>query len=478
MAFSAAPGAEDVDVVVVGMGPGGEYVAGELAAAGLSVVGVEARLVGGECPYYGCVPSKMMIRAGNALAEARRVPGLAGRAEVHPDFAPVAVRIRDEATDDWDDAAAVKRFTDKGGRLVRGTGRLTGPRQVTVTRRDGVESTFRARRAVVLNPGTNPSIPNVPGLAGTPFWTNREAVQARHAPASLIVHGGGAIAVELAQVFARFGTKVTVVARSALLSSDEPEAGKLLARVFEEEGIDVLGNTDVTAVSHDATGFTVGLASRPAPGTPPDDGVRHPFELQAEALLLATGRTSALGALGLASAGIPYDGRTPPPVDGHLQLADGLYLVGDAAGGGAFTHMSMYQGNIVTGHILGQDRGRTEGHAVPHVSFSDPEIGGVGLTEKAARAAGLSVRVGYTAMADSTRGWIHGPGNSGFIKVIQDADTGALVGATSAGPHGGEVLAMLTLAVHARLPVATLKTMIYAYPTFHRAVAAALQGLD
>lgn len=467
--MTVTAGVAEVDVIVVGMGPGGEAVAGELAAAGLSVVGVEARLVGGECPYYGCVPSKMMIRAANALAEARRVSQLSGRAEVYADFAPVAARIRAEATDNWDDTVAAKRFTDKGGRLIRGTGRLTGPRQVSVDQHDGGQLTFSARRAVVLNPGTNPTVPDTPGLAATPYWTNREAVAARAAPASLIVYGGGAIAVELAQVFARFGTQVSVVARSSLLSADEPEAGKLLAEVFAAEGIEVLGDSTVTAISHDGTGFTVQLLRSKD---------SHTVELRAEKLLVATGRTSGLGALDLPAAGIPFDGRTPPPVDGHQQLDDGLYLVGDAAGAGAFTHMSMYQANLVAGHILGQDRGLAQGHAVPHVTFSDPEIGGVGLTEKAARAAGMSVKVGYTDLGDSTRGWIHGPGNSGFIKVIQDTSTGALVGATSAGPHGGEVLSMLTLAVHARLPVATLKTMIYAYPTFHRAIATALAGLD
>ncbi|MGA7204274.1 MAG: NAD(P)/FAD-dependent oxidoreductase [Specibacter sp.] len=454
-----------VDVIVVGMGPGGESVAGELAAAGLSVVGVESRLVGGECPYYGCIPSKMMIRAANALAEARRVPGLAGTASVVPDFSMVARRIRDEATDNWDDAVAAKRFTDKGGRLVRGTGRLGGAREVTVRMHDGGEIAFRARHAVVLNPGTNPAIPSVPGLAGTPYWTNREAMRAAEAPASLLISGGGAIAVELAQVFARFGTRVSVVARGPLLSREEPEAGELLAKVFAREGIEVLDHTNFTSVSHDGDGFTVKLEGSAS-------GVG---QLRAEQLLIATGRTPALEALGLDAAGIAYDGKTPPAVDAHLQLADGLYLVGDAVGAGAFTHMSMYQGNIVAGHILGEDRGQADTHAVPHVTFTDPEIGGVGMSEKQARDAGLAIRVGYTDLADSTRGWIHRA--EGFIKVIKDAGTGVLVGATSAGPDGGEVLSALTLAVHARIPVATLKTMIYAYPTFHRAIGEALNDL-
>ena len=471
---------ETVDVVVVGMGPGGEAVAGELAAAGLSVVGVESRLVGGECPYYGCVPSKMLIRAANALAEARRVPGLAGDSSVAPDFSVAARRIREEATDNWDDAAAAKRFTGKGGRLVRGTGRLSGPRQVTVAGNDGGEATFSARLAVVLNPGTNPAVPPVPGLAGTPFWTNREALRAEEAPESLIVLGGGPIGAELAQAFARFGTRVTVVARGPrLVPREEPEASALLAEVFRGEGIDVLLNTNTTAVSHSPEAFTLELS------TDTDDAGPHLSRLSAAKLLVATGRSSTLGALTLDAGGIAWDGRNPPAVDGHLQLSDGLYLIGDAAGAGAFTHLSMYHANIVAGHILARhgaegdaadsDRGTADSHAVPRVTFTDPEIGAVGMTERQARDSGLTVRTGFTDLAGSTRGWIHQA--VGFIKLVEDSGSGTLVGAAAVGPSGGEVLSMLTLAVHARMPVATLKRMIYAYPTFHRAVDSALADL-
>ncbi len=466
-----------VDVIVLGLGPGGEAVAGELAAAGLSVVGVESRLVGGECPYFGCVPSKMMIRAANTLAEARRVPGLAGHASAVPDFSLVARRIRTEATDNWDDSVAARRFTDKGGRLVRGTGRLAGPRTVKVLKSDGGEATFTARRAVVLNPGTNPAVPDVPGLAGTPFWTNREALRAEAAPASLIVVGAGPIGAELAQAFARFGTRVTVVARGPrMVPREEPEASELLAEVFRGEGIEVLTDTNITRVAHAGGRFTVELSN----ASSPDGAGHHLAPLTADRLLVATGRTSTLGALALDAAGIAWDGRNPPAVDGHLQVADGLYLIGDAAGAGAFTHVSMYHANIVAGRILGQhfqrpDRGTTESHAVPRVTFTDPEIGAVGLTERQAREAGVNVRVGFTDLAASSRGWIHRA--QGSIKLVEDAGSGTLVGAASVGPAGGEVLSMLTLAVHARIPVATLKTMVYAYPTFHRAVASALDGL-
>ena len=189
---------QQCDVVVVGLGPGGEALAARLAKAGLAVVAVEAELVGGECPYWGCIPSKMFIRAANALAEARRIDGLAGHAEVTPDFSPVAQRIRDVATADWDDTVAVDRLTDAGIRFIRGHGRLAGDRTVEVETEDGMECVV-ASRGVVLNTGTTPAVPPIDGLADTPFWTNREAIKATAVPASLVVIGGGAIGLELAQ---------------------------------------------------------------------------------------------------------------------------------------------------------------------------------------------------------------------------------------------------------------------------------------
>ena len=192
----------EVDVVVVGLGPGGEHLAASLAKAGLSVVGIDRRLVGGECPYFGCIPSKMMIRAADALAEGRRISALAGSSEVHPEWSLVADRIRDEATDDWDDKVAVERLEASGARFLRGHGRLAGPGRVTVTTDDG-EQELVVRRGVVLNTGTEPAVPPIEGLAGTPYWTNRDVVQLRELPTSLVVLGGGAIGCELAQAFAR-----------------------------------------------------------------------------------------------------------------------------------------------------------------------------------------------------------------------------------------------------------------------------------
>jgi pyruvate/2-oxoglutarate dehydrogenase complex dihydrolipoamide dehydrogenase (E3) component len=455
----------DVDVVVIGMGPGGEFAAGTLAEAGLAVAGVEARLVGGECPYWGCIPSKMMIRAGNLIAEGNRVNGMSGSARVDPDWAPVARRIRDEATDDWDDKVAADRFTGKGGILVRGHGRISAPGEVTVALSgpDGGSQVLRARRGIILAAGTAPAVPPIPGLAGTPYWTNREAIEAERVPGSLVVLGGGAIGVELGQVFARFGSQVAVVeAMGRLLPLEEPEAGDLLAEVFGREGIGVHTGQHVTGVGHNGARFTATL-----------DGGE---ELTGEALLVATGRTVDLAALGTGVVGIDETLRAIP-VDDHLRAAPGVWALGDITGKGAFTHMSMYQARIVVADILGEPGFPAQYHAVPRVTFTDPEVGAVGLTEAQAREHGLSVRVATYPIPQSARGWIHKAGNDGFIKLVEDAGTGVLAGATSAGPVGGEVLGALAVAVHARVPVQGMRQMIYAYPTFHRAIEDALAEL-
>ncbi|MFI1044728.1 dihydrolipoyl dehydrogenase family protein [Streptomyces griseoruber] len=448
---------EQVDVVVVGLGPGGEHVAGTLAEAGLDVVGVEAELVGGECPYWGCVPSKMMIRAANLVAEACRTPALAGPAAVTPDWSRVADRIRREATDDWNDQVAAERLEGKGGRLVRGTGRLAGERRVTVGDR-----TFEARRGVVLATGGRPRIPSVPGLAGTPYWTNRDAMAAKELPASMIVLGGGAVGVEVAQVFARFGCRVTVLeGQERLLSHEEPEAGELAAKALRADGVTVLTGVRARQIVYGEAGFGVHVENE---------------VLRAERLLVAAGRYADLGALGVRTVGLD-PAAAAVPTDGRMRAADGLWAVGDLTGRGAFTHVSMYQAQIAVRDILGEPGPEADYRALPRVTFTDPEIAAVGLTERQARERGLRVRTSVTGLSASTRGWIHGPGGEGFLKLVEDADRGVLVGATSAGPAGGELLYGLNVAVHAEVPVERLRHMIYTYPTFHRAVEPALAGL-
>lgn len=448
---------EKLDVIVIGMGPGGEEVAEQLAAAGLAVAGVEHNLVGGECPYWGCIPSKAIIRAADALAEARRVPLLAGTASVTPDWAPVARRLRDVITDNWNDRVALERFERKGGHFYRGTGRLVGPGRVAVG-----DTVLEASRAVVIGTGTSAAIPPIPGLDQVEYWTNREIIETERLPASLLVMGGGAVGLELAQAAARFGTRVTVVeALDRILALEEPEASKLIQTVFEREGIEVLTGARVESASKAEAGVRLTLV-----------GGR---ELEAERVLVATGRRANLGDLGLETVGLDPAQRFIP-VDDHLRAAPGIWAVGDVTGKGAFTHVAVYQARIAIADILRRANPVADYAALPRVTFTDPEVGAVGLTESQARKQSIRIRTGFSPLSDSTRGFIHGPGNDGFIKLIEDADSGVLIGGTTSGPSGGEMLSMLSVAVAGKVPTERLRHMIWAYPTFHRGIEGALQA--
>ncbi|MGW1991093.1 dihydrolipoyl dehydrogenase family protein [Embleya sp. NPDC001921] len=455
---SSAP--VDVDVIVLGLGVGGEAVAGNLASAGLEVVGIEDGLVGGECPYWGCIPSKAMVHAAGQA-----------RHQEHPDWSKVAARVR-ELTADWNDRAAVDRLVDKGMTFVRGAGRITDVDTVEATDADGVVRRFRARHAIVVGTGTKAFVPPIEGLAGTPLWTNREAIEADEAPRSLAVLGGGAIGLELAQVFARFGTDVTIVENGErVLAVEDQESSELAAWALGEDGVRIHLGVRAERVAYDGKTFTLSLS----------DG----RSIEAEKLLVATGRRVDMAALGAEALGVDPHAHALP-VDGQLRVRPGgeppaVWAVGDVTGQGAFTHVAMYQSAIVTKavlHTIGRgSAGPDADHsALPRVTFVDPEIGAVGLTEHQARAAGLTVRIGLADLAASSRG--HITGARGFVKVIEDVDRGVLVGATAVGPAGGEILGALVVAVRAAVPVATLRNMMYAYPTYHRTIESALADLD
>jgi pyruvate/2-oxoglutarate dehydrogenase complex dihydrolipoamide dehydrogenase (E3) component len=440
----------DVDAVVVGLGPGGEQVAGELAEAGLDVVGIEAELVGGECPYWGCIPSKMMVRASDLLAEGRRIPALAGTSVITPDWGLVARRIREDATDSWDDTVAVDRFVDKGGRFIRGAARITGPTSVEV----GGES-ITARRALVLATGQRAFVP--PVLADVPHWTNREAVAAESVPESMLVVGGGAVGLEIGQAMSRFGSHVTIVESGPRLARvEEPEVSDLITEILRREGVEVLTEATIERAERwRDTGAAVHLSDRTV--------------VRGERMLVATGRRSDLGALGVSALGL--DEAAPSiPVDGRMRVVPGVWAVGDVTGKGAFTYVAVFQARLCVADILGRPRPDADYRALPRVTFTDPEIGSVGLTEAQARTEGGSITVYVESVADTARGWIHH--GEGVVKLV--ARDGLLVGATSMGPAGIEGLGLLQLAVHAQVPLETMRSMIFAYPTFQRAVDSAL----
>lgn len=430
----------ETDVVVLGVGSGGEYAARRLARAGLDVVAVEARLVGGECPFWGCTPSKLMIHA----AREGRTASSAAR------------RIR-EATHDWHDDGHAEPLESAGVRIVRGHGRLDGPGRVRVETDEG-PVLVTGRRGVLLNTGTSPAVPPVAGLAGTPYWTNREVFGVEEAPESLAVLGAGNIGCELAQAFARLGSRVTLLeSAERILAPEEPEASEVVARVLREEGIDVRTRTEVERVSHDGTCFELTTGSG---------------AVRAAHLLVATGRRPHLDDVGLETVGLDPTASTVE-VDEHCRAAERLWAVGDVTGHGAYTHMSLYQARIAVHDLLEQDGPTAEYHAVSRVTFTDPEVAGVGLTEAQARERGLAVVVGTAEVDSSPRGWIDEA--SGVVKVVADAGSGVVVGASVVAPYGGEVVGLLSTAVHARLTVPTLRGMHFAYPTFHRVVERALR---
>jgi pyruvate/2-oxoglutarate dehydrogenase complex dihydrolipoamide dehydrogenase (E3) component len=466
---------DQFDLIVIGLGPGGEEVAERMAEAGWSVLGIDSRLVGGECPYYGCIPSKMMIRAAEMLTDGRYVNDLAGTAQVTPDFSKPAARIRDEATDNWDDRVAVERLQNLGATFVRGAARLAGRDDDGRIRVAVGEQTYAARH-VVVGVGTAPAIPPIDGLADLPrgidglVWTNREALRSPVVPRSVVTLGGGAIGIELSQAAARFGAKISVVeAAPRILHIEEPEASAAVAEVLTAEGIQVRAGARATHVAAGGEGVVVTL----------DDG----STVTGEKVLVAVGRRSNTLDLALDTVGLAADLRTVDVDDAMRVLhdgapIDGLYAVGDSTGRGAFTHVAVWQARVLIGRMLQRDEPFGGYRGLAWVTFSDPEVGRVGMTEQQARDAGLTVRTGTAQIATSTRGWIYGKGNAGLVKLVEDADRGVLVGATVVSPHGGEILGMLTLAVHAEVPVSTLGTMHYAYPTLHRTVLDAVRELS
>jgi pyruvate/2-oxoglutarate dehydrogenase complex dihydrolipoamide dehydrogenase (E3) component len=445
-----------------------------MAEAGWFVLGVDSHLVGGECPYYGCIPSKMIIRGAEMLADGRWVNDLAGTAEVSPDYSKVYRRIRDEATDDWDDRVAVERLERLGGMFVRGAARFAGR---TSDGRIAIEvgQTRYLAPHVVVAVGTAPAMPPIDGLADLersvdgPVWTNREAVQSKAAPASLIALGGGPIGIEIGQALGRFGTRVSIVeSADRILSKEEPEASSTVADVLRREGADV--RTGVKAVRVDATGDGVALTL--------DDG----STLIGEKLLVAVGRHPNVLDLRLDTLGLDGAARTLDVDDGMRVVhngapIDGLYCVGDSTGRGAFTHVAVWQARVLIGRLLERHEPFGGYRGLAWVTYSDPEVGRVGMTEAEALEAGITIRTGTTQIASSTRGWIYGTDNDGLVKLVEDADRGVLVGATVVSPHGGEIVGLLTLAVHAEVPTSTLATMHYVYPTLHRAVLDAVRGL-
>lgn len=443
------------DAIVIGMGPGGEVVAGRLLAADKRVAVVERELVGGECAYWACIPSKAVLRAPEVVAEAQRVRGAAGVLSPWPEVR----EFRDKAVRHLDDSTQVDSYREKGAEVIKGEAHIVGPGRVEVGDR-----VLEAPEIIVAT-GSTARVPDVPGLDGVTVWTNREIYTARELPETAVVIGGSAVGVETALFLARFDVRVTLLQRgSRLMGREEPRVGQLAAEHLEAVGVEVRTSANPSAVHAAGDIAVVEL----------DDG----GQARGHVVMLGTGRAPRTSGLGLDSTEAHLDDRGAIAVDERCRAAAGLWAVGDVTGVMTFTHVAKYQGRIVADNILGGSRTASY-EGIPRVVFADPEIAAVGLTAEQAAGQGIRTRSQVVDLPEAlARPFTYESKPRGELGILVDTDRNLMVGAWAVAPMAGEWIHQASLAIRAQVPLDVLLDQVPQFPTYTEGYITALEALS